>query len=48
MHALVDELGVETFPQHRAGATQLRVAGEVRECRHELRALPPVAARLDR
>ncbi|WP_254829249.1 flavin monoamine oxidase family protein [Haloglomus salinum] len=44
MHALVAELGVETFPQHDAGATQFRVAGEVREFDHELRSLPPLAA----
>lgn len=44
MHALVTELGVETFEQHDAGATQLRVAGDVREFRSELRALPPLAS----
>lgn len=43
MQALVDELDVETFPQHHAGATQLRVAGEVREFTAEWRALSPLA-----
>lgn len=43
MRALVEELGVETFPQHHAGATQLRVAGDVREFTAEWRALSPLA-----
>lgn len=42
--ALAEELGVETFPQHADGATQFRIAGEVREFEHELRALSPLAA----
>lgn len=44
IHALVEELGVETFEQHTAGADQLRVAGDVREYTSELRALSPIAA----
>lgn len=44
MQALVDELDVETFPQHHAGGTQLRVAGDVRTFESELRALSPLAA----
>ena len=44
MHALLEELGVETFPQYSDGAAQLRVAGDVREFRREWRALPPLSA----
>lgn len=43
MQALVDELDIETFPQHDTGAAQLRVAGDVRTFDSELRALSPLA-----
>lgn len=44
MQALVDELDIDTFPQYSTGATQLRVAGDVREFESELRALSPLAS----